>query len=361
MAPIKDKVEAAANPLPAAEACTASSDDPCKDSKDVVEGSFAYMQGYLATQLEQLAKDLQAVDKPSWQEQLLEQCMDVALAVGGARVGEYIVEKAGHEFAEKAKAAAEFIKKSLEEAAPKGVKTAMEKLGDNESPNVDQFINAQKDGVMGMYQDAAAAFIQDGRHQLRNTREAGVLQRALDHGHLQQAAHRQYSASRDAYLTCLARQTLGTTKSGSTAMSGDGESGHAAGLVGALVGTDKGILVAQVLAYDDVRRMPGVWGSYLNGVNDTIREQYEDKPLGAMRIPRQLICSVRGDMEDFVVNVDETGAMELVSGDGAWLEARGKTAHPELANRSRGEQRRAGLELLLADLQITKIGHGEFR
>ncbi len=359
--PAHEKIDAVTNPLGPQAACTASVDDPCKDSKDTVTSSLLSMQGYVSAELDRLATQLKAVDKPSWQEALLEQCMDVALAVGGARVGEYLVEKAGEKFVQEAKAAAEFIKKSLEEGAPKGTKLAMEQLAEKESPDVDEFISAQKIGVVAMYQNAATSFLHSGRHNLKTTREVAALEESVNAAHLQIAAKRQVVASRDAYLTCLARGTLGTTKAGTTAMDGSGESGHAATIGGAMLGIDRGVLVAQVMVYDDVRKEPGVWGSYLNGLNEITRAQYEDQPLSAMRIPRQLICSVRGDMSDFVVNVDETGVMQLASGDGVWLEARARSAHPEVANRSREEQRRAGLQLLLADLRIGKIGHGEFR
>lgn len=350
-----------ARPLVPEVACTAAPDDPCKDSKDTVANAFSFMQGFVSVELDKLARELKTVDKPSWQEALLEHCLDVALAVGGARVGEFIVERVGHEFTEHAKAAAEFIKKSLEEGAPKGTKAGMAKLEGKSVPNVDEFVDAQKVGVMAMYQNAAASFISSGRHELQTSRDATALSRSLDSPHLISAARRQHDASRDAYLACLAQQTLGATKDGTTAMDGHGASGHEASVSGAMLGIDTGILVAQVLAYDDVKREPGVWGSYLNGVNDVIREQYEDRPLSTIRIPRQLICSVRGDMQDFVVNVDETGAMELVWGDGVWLEARARATNPGLAMKPRVEQRRIGLELLLDDLRIAKIGHGGFR
>src|SRR3569623_537809 len=120
--PAKERVESIGQPLAPAEACTENADDPCKDSKDSVANSLTSMQGYVGVELERLAKQLKEIDKPTWQEALLEHCMNVALAVGGAHVGEYIVEKAGKQFAERAKAAAEFIKKSLEEGAPKATK-----------------------------------------------------------------------------------------------------------------------------------------------------------------------------------------------------------------------------------------------
>lgn len=356
--PARERIDTVSHPLAPAEGCTEKEADPCKDYKDTVANALTSMQGYVGTELDKLKDQLKALDKPTWQEALLEQCIDVALAVGGARVGEYIVEKAGKEFAERAKAAAEFIKKSLEEAAPKGTNAAMGKLGSNESPNVDEFIAAQKTGVFAMYQNAAASFIHSARHTLKTVRDAAALEDSVNPSHLVEAAKRHYVASRDAYLTCLAQNTLGTTKAGTTAMDGSGKSGHAANISGAMLGIDKGILVAEVMVYDDVRKEPGVWGSYLNGVNETIREQYDDQPLSSMRIPRRLDVSVRGDMRDFTVNVDETGAMQLVSGDGAWLEARAKSARPEVANQPREEQRRAGLQLLLADLRIAKIGHG---
>lgn len=361
MAPANERLGAVLHPPSQDEACVKGDSDPCADSKDAIKGSFAFLASQANTQLDRLQNDLAEVDKPNWQEALLEQCFDVALTVGGARVGEYLVEKAGHTFVEKAKTAAEFVKKSVEEAAPKGVKAAMEKLEGNDNPSIPDFIIAQKTGIGAMYQKAQSSFIHREAHQLATTREATAFEGMFDSSHVIAAAHQHYIASRDAYLTCLARQTLGTTASGTTAMDGSGATGHAANVSSAFLGIDKGILVAQVMVYDDVHREPGVWASYLNGVNDKTREQYEDAPLSSMRIPRQLVCSVRGDMQDFVVNIDETGVMSLASGDGAWLEARATAARPELARAPHAEQRRVGVELLLADLRIQKIGHGGYK
>ena len=124
---------------------------------------------------------------------------------------------------------------------------------------------------------------------------------------------------------------------------------------------DKGVLELEVFLGDDVESQPHIWASYLNGVNDTIREQYEDKPLDKLRIPRQLVCSVRGDKPDFTVNVSESGTMQIVQGSGEWLAARALSAQPSLADRTKAEQERIGLDLLLADLRVSKIGKGEFR
>jgi hypothetical protein len=350
---------------PEEKACEATADDPCKDSKDVIAGSFAFMQGYAIAELDKLAADLKKVDKPNWQEALLEQFFDIALLTGGALAGEYIVEHLGKAIAEEGKVVAQFIKKSLEEGAPKGVKAALQKLGGETNPDIDEFITAQKMGVTAMYQNAATTFLEKGRYQLANTREATALKESLSPVHLMGAAKKQYFASLDAYLCCLAKQTLGTTKAGTTNMTPQSErapdaAGHAPDLDTAMIGLDKGVLTAMVLAYDDVTRAPGVWDSCLHGVNEAILEKYENVPLSMVRIPRQLICSVRGDMSDFTVNIDEAGAMHLAQGDGDWLEARGRSLRPDVSRQTKPEQRRIGVDLLLADLKIEKIGGGPF-
>jgi hypothetical protein len=355
------RIEAAIHPGPAEEACRAAPDDPCKDSKDVIASAFAFMPGYAAAELDKLAADLKKVDKPNWQEALLEECFDIALHTGGALAGEYIVERIGESFVESAKGAAQLIKKSFEEGAPDGVKAAIAKLAGDTSPDVDEFIAAQKMGLVAMYQNASTTFLKEERHQLLNTREAAALERALSASHLAAAARKQYFASLDAYLTCLAKQTLGTTKAGTTNMAPQSErdpdaEGHAPDVGRLMLGIDKGVLEAEVLVHDDVTRAPAVWGSCLNGVSETIREKYENVPLSMVKIPRQLVCSVRGDMSDFTVNVDEAGAMHLVRGSGEWLAARARASRPDVARQSNAEQRRIGVDLLLADLRIDRIG-----
>jgi len=97
----------------------------------------------------------------------------------------------------------------------------------------------------------------------------------------------------------------------------------------------------------------------LNGVNETIRRQYEHVPLASVRVPRLLVCSVRGDMSDFTVSVDESGGMHLVRGSGEWLEARARAERPDTMNAPPQEQQRIGLDLLLRDLKIDELGGGQ--
>jgi hypothetical protein len=356
-------LEHAEHPLPKEEACNEEAKDPCKDSKDSIEGVFDFMQGYAHAELDKLGADLKKIDKPDWQTRLLEEFFDIALVTGGALTGEYLVEHIGKDLAKNAKGAAELIKKSLEEGAPDGAKTALESLGGSEDPDIDQFVLVQKLGLSAMYQTAKSNFIKIGRHQLRSTQEAAALDASFTPTHLIAAAQKQYFASLDAYLSCLAKQTLGATTQGTTNMAPQSErdessDGHAPDQAGAMIGMDKGVLVADVLVHDDVTREPGVWSSYLNGVNDTVRAKYQNVPLSMLKLPRQLVCSVRGDMSDFTVNVDEAGTMYLAKGTGEWLEARARALRPDVAQAARPEQQRIGLDRLLGDLKIDKIGHG---
>ena len=60
----------------------------------------------------------------------------------------------------------------------------------------------------------------------------------------------------------------------------------------------------------------------------------------------------------FTVNVDETGAMQLVQGTGEWLEMRARAERPESVHMSRAQQQQIGLDLLLRDLEVDEFGHG---
>ena len=127
---------------------------------------------------------------------------------------------------------------------------------------------------------------------------------------------------------------------------------------GVSLGLDKGVLSVRVLLHDDVTRGPSAWDAVLNGVNGTIRKQYEHVPLSSVRLPRQLVCSVRGDMSDFTVNIDESGSMFLEDGDsGAWLEARARASNPAGRSISRSATK-IGLELLLRETQAASIRGG---
>lgn len=339
-----------------AQACTTGKDDACERAKTVITASFASMQHYAMIELGRLKSDLMKADKPNWVDGLLEKVLDISLSVGGERVGEYLAERL---VSHGAKMLSGLMKKSCEEGAPAGVSLARESLGPGAKPDAEAFIEAQQMGVLAMYQDAQRSFIESGQDALANTAEARHLAAALDAKHLVDAARHHYRASRDEYVATLAKQTLGTTDDGTADMSpGEHEHGRAthSGLIA--MGVDRGVLEADVMLYDDVKAEPTAYRALLNGVNDAIRKQYEHVPLASVKIPRVLVCSVRGDMSDFTVNVDESGGMHLVHGSGEWLEARARAENADAKNVSRHEQQRIGLDLLLRDLEIDELGHG---
>jgi hypothetical protein len=314
------------------------------------------MQHYAMIELGRLKSDLSKADKPNWVDELLEKVLDISLTVGGERVGEYLAERlVSHE----AKAIGAMVKKACEEAAPAGVSLARESLGAGAKPDPAEFIAAQQMGVIAMYQEAQRKFIESGQDAIASTTEARHLVAALQPKHLIEAAGHHYQASRDEYVATLAKQTLGTTTDGTTDMSpGEHEQGHATDSNLIAIGMDRGVLEADVMLHDDVTQEPTAYRAVLNGVNETIRKQYEHVPLASVKVPRLLVCSVRGDMPDFTVTVDEAGAMHLVRGSGEWLAARARAERPEAITASRQEQQRIGLELLLRDLEIDELGHG---
>jgi hypothetical protein len=324
--------------------------------KVVIHDAFGSMQQYAQIQLGRLKADPTKAEKPNWTEKLLEGLLDVCFKLSGERVGEYLAE---HLLAEGAEALASVMKKSCEEAAPAGVSLAMERLAGNESPDVETFIGTQQVGVVAMYQEAQARFVEAGQDKIATTKEAHRIKRALSAPHLVEAAQEHYRVSRDRYLTALAQQTLGVTADGRTDVSpGEHKIGHGPDFAWMMMGVDRGVLEADVMLHDDVREEPGVYRALLHGVNETIRKQYEHVPLSSVKIPRVLVCSVRGDMSDFTVNVDETGAMQLAHGSGEWLEKRAQAERPDSVRMSRAQQQQLGLDLLLRDLEVDELGRG---
>jgi len=100
---------------------------------------------------------------------------------------------------------------------------------------------------------------------------------------------------------------------------------------------------------------PKVLGAYLNGVNDSVRSQYEGQPLASMRTPRVIRASVKGN-HAFEVRVNEKGEKDdsPAREDLSWL-ARRATAEDARNHRAEVQQISEGLRLLLAELVPAKI------
>jgi len=360
MRAVDQKVAAAAESAVPDETCTVAGADHCAKDKEKIKAHIAKMSEYAGHHLDTLKADLEKSDKPTWTERLLESVLEISLATGGALVGEYVAE---HYLADEAKALKEFLKKSVEEAAPGGRKAAVAALAGAEQPDPGKFIESQKDGVTALYEDVADRFVESGQDRVLTKRQAKELAKAFDAAHGVHAAYGHYRASRDAYLSCLAKQTLGARADGNTDMSSQqehqqhGADGHAPDLIRAKLGFDRGVLSVQVSLADDALREPHVFGAILNGVNETIRSQYEHVPLSALNIPRQLQCVVRGGT-DFTLNVDESGTTSLVRGSGEWLEARARGSGMDVIGVSSRDQQRIGAELLLKDVEIDEIQKG---
>lgn len=233
-------------------------------------------------------------------------------------------------------------------------------LGNSRSPDPGQFIAAQEVAVTDLYVEAQKDYNHRGRHEIKTVAEASALEAAVDSGHLKVVARAHYETSRDRYLSCLAQQTAGVAADGQATNMAPQSQRHdetrAPSVGGSMLGLDRGFLNVMILLHDDVTRKPSAWDAVLNGVNETIREQYKGVSLATVKIPMQLICSVRGDMPDFTVNVDENANMFIEGADAAtWLEARARASAPSAATLPKQQQQQIGLELLLQDTQIASI------
>jgi hypothetical protein len=352
------------------EACQEGDHDPCKDSSDTVHDSFNWLKEYASLELRQLSSDLAKADKPDWTRELLKSLVSISFTGAVEAVADKIGEKVAEKLvATSAKSAAELTTKAfagaLKKGVEKGVDKAVDLLGDSQSPDPAEFIAAQETAVTDLYVEAQKDYNHRGRHEIRTTTEASALEAAVDSDHLKVVARAHYEMSRDNYLSCLAQRTAGVAADGhSTNMAPQSQrhdESRAPSVSGSILGLDRGILSVRILLHDDVTRRPSAWDAVLNGVNDTIREEYKGVSLATVKIPMQLICSVRGDMPDFTVNIDENANMFIENKDAAtWLEARARATAASAATLPAEQQQQLGLELLLEDTQLTSIrGRGK--
>ena len=208
-------MDAAAAPT---ESCTRAADDPCKDSTDNVISSFDWIQTYAGEELGKLQAELTKADKPDWTLELIKSVLDFSLEKGVGLVAEHIAGRLIDAGKEGAAEAREVIKSAFEGGVKKGTKKAEDVLKDEPSPEPAEFIRAQVVAVADLYKQAQTQFVHTGRHVIRTAREAASIEAAFDATHLKEAAKNHHDASRDAYLSCLARKTMGETREGTTNM-----------------------------------------------------------------------------------------------------------------------------------------------
>jgi len=198
---------------------------------------------------------------------------------------------------------------------------------------------------------------------------------------MEDAAAAAHDISRDLWVSRLAQARFGTatydgeretrTNMSTQHMRDDAnraapgyEPEDAPSLESAVLGHAPGVLTVRAelpdITDNRMHGTPTVGIALLDGVNETIREQYKGTPLGDLKIPRQIDCVVEGDMPNFTVNLDEHGRRygSFRHREGAWLQARALVGKPE--NNELGEVQReeVGLRLLLADLVPKSINGG---
>ncbi len=249
--------------------------------------------------------------------------------------------------------------------------------GGKDDNAIDPFMDAQKEGVRAAQMENQTNFIKGGRHSLDPTM-ARALADLCTSANLTEAADRQYSASRDAWVSYLAQTKFGavgkngavqkgdvnvgpTTTNMSTQENRDRTNKSAPGFVperapelNPVRGTP-GVLevlaeLPRIDAADQMDEKPAVRYATLDGVNSAIREQYEGTPLADMKIPRQVVARVAGG-SDFTLNLDEDGhANHLSQHQRRWVVSRAVVGHPENASKDEWGKFNAGLQLLLAEL-----------
>lgn len=363
----------------------ASDERAISDSLDIVKLSFGWFNEAAQRGIEVLRVHLKTEDEPDWFAQIAGALLEVALGAGaaaaGVRLAQNVIPGAGE-------VRQEFVKMLFEGGIGAGVTAGRTKLGGGKDNNViDPFIEAQKEGVEAAHHENQNQFIKVGRHDVKTLKTAKSLEAVCSHGNMKAASNEQYAATRDAWVSYLAQTKYGarsgggvvqessvnvgnTTTNMSTQEARDRANKSAPGFVpsdapdlnDAVHGKAPGVLCVHArLREIDILGLgmngkPEITLALLNGVNATIREQYEGVPLAAMKIPRQVLAEVDGD-PDFVINLDEKGDLgnQVPEKRRRWLVGRATVAHPENATKSDFEKYEAGLRLLLAELVPTSI------
>jgi hypothetical protein len=364
------------------------------NSLDVVSNSFLWLNDATKDELAMLKEHLLKEDAPPWYASLVDSLLQVALGAGSAGIGLHIANKLVPvpEPIGKATGAPvtnEFVKGLFEQGINAGVAAGRAELGSTDrSETISSFVKAQMEGVREMHYENQRQFTHVGRYQVQSLEQARSLEAACSKANLREAARKQYQASRDTWVSYLAQAKFGarsargpvqpehvnvgpTTTNLSTEDTRDRTNAgldrnfvpaDAPSFAGAVNGEVPGVL--SILASlpritgSHMDGTPQVAAAFLNGVNSTIRNQYQGTPLAQMTIPRHIDARAEG-MPDFRVNVDEAGTATLDDRrHGAWLRARAGVDHSESWGASAHEQQQIGIAKLLRDLVPTKIRGG---
>jgi hypothetical protein len=377
-------------------------DEPrIKKATQKVEHSFHWFSDAARDKLEKLRANLKKEDAPRWSEQLATGLLEGAITAGAGAAGKFLASKAVGAGSETVKGVVGGLFTSGIQA---GVNAGKAKFAEASNADaIDRFIEGQKEGVWTRQLESQNAFIDHGQDSVQTVDEAESLARACSENNVKLAAEKQYEASRDAWVGYLAQAKFGAVSpkygpvgAGET-MAPWGDLGitttnmsneeqrtwdrknrsplsapkDAPALADAVTGDAPGVLevIADLPSIEKVNELdydnfpgtktrfemhgsPEVRVAFLNGVNETIRKQYQDARLGELKIPRQIVAKVSG-APDFTLNLDEQGKLAFKPRSIKWLAARAKVEKPERAKYGDEENHVSGIELLLNDL-ITK-------
>lgn len=358
----------------------ASKPNELKNSLDVVRDGFHWLNDAAQAEIEQMRGSLKKEDEPSWLDRIGETVLDAALSAGAAASGVAIADVIVGEHRE---VLHEFVKVLFEEGIVAGVAAGRTRFGKHGEDAVDPFIESQKEGVRGMHMANQTDFTMSKRDRIKTLDEANALKAAFSNTNLKAAAHKQKDATRDAWVSYVAQSKFGSKKYGdddtaTTNMDTQEQRDRALkrnpylevpkeapDAAAALTGDQPGVLTViarlpKITADRVMHGEPHVELALLNGVNDENRKAYEDKAFKDLHIPRQLVARVEGDMANFTLNFDETGAVaqlpEESSAQAEWLVARGSLGRgmPDPRDSDFGRETQ-GLDALLSKLRVGEI------
>lgn len=366
--------------------CQSAKSDPgsisISSSLEVVKHGFHWFNDAAQRRIDVLRTDLKKEDEPDWFAQLAQALLEVGLGAGAAAAGVRLAEKFAPAAGEVGK---EFVKMLFEGGIGAGVTAGRAKLAAGKDDNVvDPFIDSHKKGVEAAQIENQTRFIKVEQHQIKTVEGAEKLAAACSEDNVNAAADKQYEATRDAWVSYLAQSKFGAigrhgpvqkdsvnvgptrtnmSSEDQRARTNQGAPGFvpsdAPNLSDAVRGDAPGVLevLAKLPAIDGDRMAdkPTIEVALLNGVNGTIRKQYEGVPLGEMRIPRQVVAKVDG-APDFTLSLDETGSHNyLDTKQRTWLAARAVVGHPENASKDDWARSNEGIRLLLQELVPSSI------
>jgi hypothetical protein len=347
-----------------------------QDDLEVVENGFLWLGDIVKDKLDTLRRHLKAEDEPSWESELLEGALSLALSAGAAAGGVIVAEAiVGVHALEQQK---ELVKTLFEDGVAEGVSAGRSAIFAKKDLAIDAFIDSQKVGVASAVHARQTSFVRTTRHQVTTPAAAAALAGGFAEARLTQAADAQYAACRDAWVSYLAQDTLGAGESNTdgtrtTNMTTTAQRTRVNRVapnfvpskgpepVGVFGGGTPGVLFVCAVLPDinpvgmQMNGKPTVVAS-LNGVNGTVRQQYVGRAVADMHIPRQVIGLVGSWYASFTLNLDEEGNTGFMTPEQAgWLRARAVAEDANNATLDPLSQRMLGLELLLRELVPTSV------